>query len=308
MSLKMGTNMSYSVYLTNQFLKPVLPLLSPDWNVFGCWDAQTNNNDIIALGTTVWDSINAEYLSQFPNLKCICHLGIGTDNIDKNYLQKNHIKLIAQPQAGVHDTSELAFTLMLTLSRKIIPNNQYIRDNHWTENKPRFLGNHLYKKQLGLVGLGQIGTTIAKFATAFGMNVGYTTRNKKENAYTYYQDINNLAADSDFLVICCSGGVDTYHLINKSVLLNLGPNGYLINVARGSVVDETALIEALQEGVIAGAGLDVFEQEPVVPIELRSLDNVVLSPHMGSSTKENLNQMFQLQADQLNDYHNHITQ
>lgn len=300
--------MSYSVYITNQFLKPLLPLLSQDWNSTGCWNSDLNNQEVRALATTVWDPINADYLSQFPNLKIICHLGIGTDNIDKNYLKKHQITLLAQPNAGVHDTAELALTLMLSLARKIIPNDKYIRANQWVENKPRFLGNHLFEKQLGLVGFGQIGSTIAQFAAAFGMNIAYTTRNKLENNYTYYPDVTSLASASDFLIVCCSGGSETQHLINQSVLAHLGSNGYLINVARGSVVDQTALIDALNHGIIAGAGLDVYAEEPEVPIALRTHDNVVLSPHMGSSTQENLDSMFKLQADQLNDYLIHLSQ
>lgn len=293
-----------SVYLSNSFLKPVISLLKPDWRVVSGWEQHLDDKqqEISALATTVWDKVDAEYLSQFPDLKIICHLGLGTDNIDLNYVQQRNISLFSQPSSGVHDTAELALTLMLNLARKIRLNDIYTRNNDWVEKKPRFLGNHLKGKQLGLVGLGQIGSTIARFAQALEMNIAYTTRNKRDNSFDYYPDVVQLAKVSDVLVVCCSAGSDTRHLINKNVLECLGANGYLVNVARGSIVDQDALIDALNNKVIAGAGLDVFADEPEVPELLRSMDNVLLSPHMGSSTKENLESMFQLQAQQLNDY------
>lgn len=294
--------MNHYVYITNPFLKPMLPLLAPEWSVDLSWSSSIDKGRIRALATTVWDNINADYLSQFPNLNLICHLGIGTDNIDTTFLEKHNITLLSQLNAGVHDTAELAFALMLNLARKIIPNDKYTRANHWVENRPRFLGNHLNGKQLGLVGLGKIGSKIARFAEAFGMNIAYTTRTKLNSPFCFYPNATSLATVSDFLIICCSGGTQTHHLISQTVLTHLGANGYLINVSRGTVVDQNALIEALKNGTIAGAALDVYTHEPEIPLELRVLDNVILSPHMGSSTHENLDAMFQLQAQQLNQY------
>lgn len=296
--------MNNTVYLTNPFLKPLLPLLNSNWQHDASWlsEVKEHKPQISALATTVWDTIDASFLSRFPNLQLICHLGIGTDNLDHNYLQQNNISLLSQPDAGVHDTAELALTLMLTLTRKIILNDRYARANEWAEQKPKHLGNHLLGKQLGLIGFGKIGSRIAQFAQAFGMDIAYTCKTDKRNSFVYCADVFSLASISDYLVICCSSNAETYHLINKEVLKNLGEQGYLINVARGSVVDQNALIEALQQNLIAGAGLDVYAQEPHIPVELRTLDNTVLSPHMGSSTQENLNCMFQLQAQQLNHY------
>lgn len=293
-----------SVYVTNPMLKPMIPMLTQEWNVVKSWEDAYNAEEISALATTVWETIDETYLSQFPHLKIICHLGIGIDNIDLDYLTRHQITLKSQPQAGIHDTSELALTLMLSLARQIIPNHQYTQNNLWAEKKPRHLGNHLRYKQLGLVGLGQIGTRIAHFASAFEMEIAYTARTPRNTPYTYCADINKLAQISDFLIVCCSGGAQTQQLINHNVLQNLGPKGYLINVSRGSVVDQDALIDALEQGKIAGAGLDVYTHEPQVPERLRQLDNVVLSPHMGSSTHENLHLMYQLQAEQLNEYLN----
>lgn len=296
--------MNLTVYLTNQFISPIISLLLPQWNIVSGWKntPSIETQQVTALATTVWDKIDSHFLAQFSNLKLVCHLGIGTDNIDVTYLKQKNITLFSQPNAGIHDTAELALTLMLSLARKIIVNDRYTRANHWIENQPKNLGNHLLGKHLGLVGLGQIGSTIAKFSHALGMNIGYTARNKKDNSYTYYSDVNALASVSDFLIICCTANAESHHLIDKTVLEHLGTDGYLINVARGSIVDQNALIDALSKRIIAGAALDVYSNEPEVPLSLRTMDNVVLSPHMGSSTQENLQHMFQLQAQQLNCY------
>jgi hydroxypyruvate reductase len=299
-----GYQMKHSVFLTNQFTKAIIPLLHPQWHVIAGWEMNqiAEKHLCIAMASTVWDKMDTEYLTQFPNLKTICHLGIGTDNIDKAYLTGHDIKLLSQPNAGIHDTAELALSLMLSLARRIIPNHNYTRNNEWIEKKPRFTGNHLFGKRLGLVGLGKIGATIAGFAEAFKMNISYTARTPKDMPYTYFSNVKELAKNSDFLIICCASTSETYHLINAEVLENLGERGYLINVARGSIVDQDALIHALSHEKIAGAGLDVFSNEPEVPLALRTLNNVVLSPHMGSSTHENLEAMFQMQAYQLNTY------
>lgn len=299
--------MNQTVYLAHSFLKPLISLLASQWTIAEAWtdNSLTLKSQASALATTVWDKIDASYLSQFPNLQIICHLGIGTDNIDHHYLQEKDIILLSQPDAGVQDTAELALTLMLTLSRKIILNDNYARSNHWVENKSKHLGHHLKGKQLGLVGFGKIGSKIAQFSHALGMSIAYTSKTSKNNQYQYHDTVYSLAKVSDFLVICCSATADTYHLINKEVLETLGASGYLINVSRGSVVDQDALIDALQKHRIAGAGLDVYTEEPYIPLALRELSNTVLSPHMGSSTIENLEHMFQLQANQLNHYLTH---
>ncbi|WP_367606769.1 NAD(P)-dependent oxidoreductase [Legionella sp. W05-934-2] len=293
------------VYIANPFLKPLIPLLHQDWTIQCAWDTIGEDN-IVCMATSVWDKVDDEFLNQFPLLKMISHLGIGLDNIDLKAIQNKDIQLESQPQAGIHDTSELALALLLSLTRKLQLNDRYIRDNKWPAREPRCLGNNLYNKRLGLVGLGKIGKTIARFAQPFGMIINYTASSPKESDYHYFQDVNSLAKHSDYLVICCSGGEQTKHLINKEVLSLLGPQGYLINVSRGSVLDEQALIDALQKHTIAGAALDVFTNEPHVADELKQMENVLLSPHMGSSTHENLEAMFNLQACQLNNYLHHV--
>ena len=181
----------------------------------------------------------------------------------------------------IHETDPTAFA---AVARRIPQADRYVREGKWPGG-PMPLARKMSGARLGIVGLGRIGNAIAKRAEAFGMTIAYTSRNARpESPYRYLPSAEALAAEVDFLVVITPGGAGTRKLIDAKVLKALGKDGYLINVARGSVVDEAALIEALQNGTIAGAGLDVFENEPNVPAALIGLDNVVLTPHVGSAT------------------------
>jgi hydroxypyruvate reductase len=172
------------------------------------------------------------------------------------------------------------------VGRTIAQADQFVRAGQWP-NGPIALGRKVSGARLGIVGLGRIGKAIAQRASGFGMQIAYTARSEKsDSGYPYFATVAQLAAHVDFLVVITPGGAGTKHLINAEVLKALGPRGFLINVARGSVVDEHALIEALQSGAIAGAGLDVFANEPNVPEVLWGMSNVVLTPHMASATSE----------------------
>jgi lactate dehydrogenase-like 2-hydroxyacid dehydrogenase len=184
------------------------------------------------------------------------------------------------------DVADLAIALMLSIGRQVPQSDQFVRANRWVEG-----GFPLTRKvtgsKLGIVGIGRIGQAIAKRAAAFDMDISYTARSAKADIpYAYESDVVKLAAKVDFLIVITPGGAGTRHLINAQVLKALGPDGYLINVARGSVVDEAALIEALHNKTIAGAALDVYVDEPRVPEALRQLPNVVLTPHMASGTAQ----------------------
>ena len=173
---------------------------------------------------------------------------------------------------------------MLSVARRIPQADRYVREGRWPDGAFP-LARKMSGARIGIVGLGRIGQAIAQRAAAFGMGISYTARGeKKEMPHRYYPSAAALAAQVDFLVVITPGGAGTARMINRQVLDALGPQGYLVNVARGSVVDQQALIEALQSGRIAGAGLDVFEDEPQVPQALREMDNVVLTPHVGSGT------------------------
>src|SRR3954469_6453722 len=170
---------------------------------------------------------------------------------------------------------------MISVARKIPQADRYVREGQGEAKGAMPLARKMSGARLGIVGLGRIGSAIAKRAQGFGMAIAYTSRNQRNDVdYPYFPSAQELASHVDFLVCITPGGEGTRKMINAEVLAALGPRGYLINVARGTVVDEAALIEALQQGTIAGAGLDVFKDEPRVPQALRELDNVVLTPHM----------------------------
>jgi len=197
------------------------------------------------------------------------------------------------------DVADLAMSLLLATIRRIPQGDRYVREGKWLKGSMA-LTDTLRNRTLGMVGFGRIGKTIARRAAAFDLKIVYHTRTLQSGqSYLHYQRLVEMARDVDILMVIVPGGAATRHLFNAQVLEALGPSGYLINVARGSVVDEAALIKALEQGKIAGAGLDVFENEPKVPEALIKMDNVVLQPHVGSATHHTRNAMAQLVVDNL---------
>lgn len=230
--------------------------------------------------------IDAGYMALFPALQMISVCGVGYDGIDVAAAKKRGIMVTHTPDVLNDDVADLALGLLLAVARKIPAADKFTRNADWLDG-PFQLTRKLTGAKLGMVGMGRIGQAIAKRAAAFDMDIAYTSRNPRTDvSYRYVATPTALAAEVDFLVIITPGGAGTKNLINAEVLKALGPQGFLVNVARGSVVDQAALIEALQKKMIAGAGLDVFVDEPNVPAELRKLDNVVLTPHIASGTVE----------------------
>jgi len=212
--------------------------------------------------------------------------GVGYDGVDVGAAIEFGIPVAHTPDVLTDDVADLAMGLVLSVGRAIPQADQFVRAGRWPAG-PIALARKVSGARMGIVGLGRIGKAIAQRAKAFGMSIAYTARSEKpDSGFTFYPSTLELAAHVDFLVAITPGGTGTRHLINAQVLQALGPRGFLINVARGSVVDESALIEALQQGTIAGAGLDVFAHEPQVPEALWRLSNVVLTPHMASATTE----------------------
>jgi len=223
-------------------------------------------------------------MGQLPALEMISVFGVGYDRYDVAAARERSIPVTNTPDVLTDDVADMGIALMLALSRSIPQADQYVRDGKWMGG-PMPLARKVSGARLGIVGLGRIGSAIARRAAGFDMSIAYTSRNKVvESPYTYYPTPAALAAEVDFLMVITPGGAGTKGLINAEVLTALGAKGYLINVARGSVVDESALITALQNNVIAGAALDVFENEPHVPAALCAMSNVVLAPHVASAT------------------------
>jgi hydroxypyruvate reductase len=241
---------------------------------------------IRAIAASGESKVDAALIAQLPQLEIISVMGVGYDGIDVAAAKARGTVVTHTPNVLNDDVADLAIGLMLSAARQLPAADRYVRSGAWT-NGPMPLARKMSGARLGLVGMGRIGQAIAHRAAAFGMSIAYTARNPRPALlFRYMSSATALAAESDYLVVITPGGAGTRKLINAEVLAALGTKGILVNVARGSVVDEAALIDALERGVIGGAGLDVFESEPHVPERLRALPHVVLSPHIGSATAQ----------------------
>jgi lactate dehydrogenase-like 2-hydroxyacid dehydrogenase len=242
---------------------------------------------IRAIAASGESKVPAELIAKLPKLEIISVMGVGYDGVDVAAAKARGAVVTHTPNVLNDDVADLAIGLMLSAARQLPAADRHVRSGQWAASGPMPLARKMSGARLGLVGMGRIGQAIAHRAAAFGMSIAYTSRSPRAGvAHRYVANPVALAAESDFLVVITPGGAGTRGLINAEVLTALGTKGILVNVARGSVVDESALIDALERGVIGGAGLDVFENEPNVPERLRTLPHVVLAPHIGSATAQ----------------------
>ncbi len=256
-------------------------------------------HEVSGLISSVGSPVTRKLMEALPNLEIICRYGIGVDNIDLAAAAERAVAVTNTPGLVTNDTADVAMALLLGCARRTMEGDMYVRVGKWL-NGPMGLGVTLSGKTVGIVGLGRIGQAVARRALAFDMQVAYYGRREKpEFPYSYVPDLIKLAEQSDFMIITVAGGEPTRHLIDGAVLRALGPQGFLVNVSRGTVVDEAALVKALEDKTIAGAGLDVFENEPHVPEALMKMDNVVLLPHIGTATQETRSRMGQLVIENL---------
>jgi lactate dehydrogenase-like 2-hydroxyacid dehydrogenase len=246
-----------------------------------------------ALITSGLDGAPGALLDRMPNLEIITVNSVGYDLVDLKKALSRHIPVTHTPDVLTDDVADLAIGLMIMTSRRLGVADRFVRAGRWTREKFPVAGKVTGKK-LGILGLGRIGRAIAQRAEGFGMEILYTDRAKLNTNYRFLPDLISLAKESDFLMVATSAGPDARHMVNAAVLEALGPDGILINIARGSVVDEKALLAALEDNRIGGAGLDVFEHEPDVPPVLFRRDDVVLLPHIASSTRETRGEMGRL--------------
>lgn len=253
-----------------------------------------------ALAHTGPARVDAALMDALPKLEIIANFGVGVDQIDLDAAKARGITVTNTANALNDCVADCAIALVLNTLRKFPQADKYLRAGRWKSDGTYQLTTSLGGKTLGILGLGRIGEEIAARAQAFKMNIRYHNRNKKDVPYAYDPDPVTLAKHSDVLVAITPGGPETDKLVNAAVLDALGPQGYLVNVARGSVVDEVVLLEYLQKKKIAGAGLDVYEDEPNVPPAFFELDNVVLLPHMASATNETRTAMGNLQIENIN--------
>lgn len=238
-------------------------------------------------------------LQALPNLEIIALHGTGHAGLPIEYCRERGIQVTHTPDLLTEDVADVALALVLMTSRRLVEANRFLHQGSWPEAAfpPAFKPGG---RRAGIFGLGRIGMAVARRLEACGLKVGYGgPRPNVGVAYPYFKSLHDLAFWSDFLILTCTGGAATRHVVNASVLEQLGPEGTLINVARGSVVDEPALVHALRHGGIRAAGLDVYEREPMVPEELVHLPNVVLLPHVGASTRETRDGMIRLVVENL---------
>jgi lactate dehydrogenase-like 2-hydroxyacid dehydrogenase len=243
--------------------------------------------------------VSAATIAALPKLEIIASNGVGYDGIDVAAASARGVVVTNTPDVLNDCVADTTFGLILGVMRKLPQADRFVREGAWLKGG-QALTTSVHHKKLGIIGFGRIGKTIAKRAGGFDMEVAYHGRTKQPDvAFRYFDKLVDLADWCDVLVVITPGGAATRRLVNADVLKALGKNGYLVNVARGSVVDEAALLAALQNGTIAGAGLDVFEDEPRVPSAFFALENVALAPHVGSATVETRKAMGDLTVDNL---------
>jgi lactate dehydrogenase-like 2-hydroxyacid dehydrogenase len=259
-----------------------------------------------ALCPTVSDQITAEVLGDNPKLKLIANYGVGFSHIDIEACKRLGIAVTNTPDVLTDATAEIALLLILMAARRGGEAERHIRAGAWTGWRPtQFLGQEVTGARLGVIGFGRIGQAVAAKAKGIGMAILYHSHRRAapdiEASFdaTWCEGLDELLAQSDFVTLHCPGGAETRHLIDARRLALMKPSAFLINTARGEVIDEAALIAALQAGHIAGAGLDVYEEEPRVPPALTALENVVLLPHLGSATVKTRTAMGMRVADNL---------
>jgi hydroxypyruvate reductase len=251
---------------------------------------------IAAQGET---RVSEELMARLPSLQLVSVMGVGYDGVDVAAARRRGVVVTHTPDVLNDEVADTAIGLMLCASRQLPAADRFVRSGQWLQG-PMPLQRRMSGARLGIVGMGRIGKAIAHRAQAFGMTIAYTARSAKpELPHRFCASAAELAAISDFLVVITPGGAGTRKLIDAAVLEALGPKGILVNVARGSVVDEAALVDALQRGVVGGAALDVFEDEPRVPQALIDMPQVVLTPHIGSATRETRQAMCDLAVDNL---------
>lgn len=278
----------------NQILPNEMAELEKHFDVIHLWKEkdpetvlQERRNDIVAIASAYYMPVSKTLIEALPNLEIISQFAVGTDNIDLAAAKARGIAVTNTPDVLTDDTADIALSLLLALSRRICESDMFVRVDKWRLNSAMPLGRTLKGKTAGIVGMGRIGQAIAKRCEAFGLKIVYNGKRKKEGVtYRFEPDLQKMAEESDYLILSCPGGAETRHMVHAPILEALGPEGYLINVSRGSVVHEEDLVNALVEKKIAGAGLDVYAIEPNVPEPLIKMDNVVLLPHVGSATIE----------------------
>lgn len=299
--------MKHDVLMISNVYEPTFKTLESAYTLHHLWRAADRDAmlaglpEITAAVTSGGVGASGDLMARLPQLRIISCFGVGVDAIDLDFARQRGIKVTNTPDVLTDEVADLALGLMLATARRIVEADRYVRSGAWRRGAMH-LNTRMHGKRLGIVGMGRIGQAIAARAAAFNMQIAYHGPGAKPVPYRYEADCVALARSVDFLVAACPGGAATRGIISGAVIDALGPKGIFINIARGSVVDEPALVDALVSGRLGGAGLDVFADEPQVPEALLKLDHVVLQPHQASATHETRAAMGQLVIDNLAAY------
>lgn len=264
-----------------------------------------HGGEVEGMVTSARAGFDDALLSRLPKLRVISSFGVGLDTLDVPAAKKRGIPVGYTPDVLTDCVADIAFGLLLSIGRRIPEGDRFVRAGKWVQKPPVAfpLGRQVSRAKLGILGLGRIGQAVARRASGFDMQVRYSGRRPVEGVpYGFEPQLVELARWADFLVIATTGGPETRHMVDAEVLQALGRKGFLVNIARGTVIDEQALLKALQEKAIGGAALDVFEREPEVPEGFFALDNVVLLPHIASATVETRAAMGQRVLDNLSEF------
>lgn len=298
--------MKPEIVVVGPLLPSLMDTLDQEYVVHRLWDAPDRDALLAEAGPRVRAIATSGHLGAtpalmdaLPNLEIIGCFGVGVDAIDVPHAKARGVIVTNTPDVLTEDVADLAVGLLIAVARGIVAGDRYVRSGKWlTGGMP--LMRKVSAGTVGIAGLGRIGKAIAKRVEALGARIAYYGRRQYADVdYPFYSDLVSLARDCDYLILSTPGGADTRHLVNRQVIDALGPSGALINIGRGSLVDEPALVAALVEGRLGGAGLDVFEDEPRVPEALFALENVVLQPHVGSATVQTRQAMGDLVAANL---------
>ena len=301
--------MKHEIVLVAKEFQPTQERLEAEFTVHKLYEATDRDAflkrhapSVRALVTYTGWGADAKLMDALPKLALISHFGVGYDSIDVGAAKQRNVMVTNTPEVLNDCVADTAMSLVLNVMRQFPQSENWLRSGKWHAVIGYPLTVSLSGKTLGILGLGRIGEAIAKRAQAFGMKIAYHNRNKKDLPYAYYADAASLAKNCTVLLIATPGGAETKNLVNAKVLDALGPQGFLVNIARGSVIDEPVLIKYLQGKKIAGAGLDVFVNEPQAPPELFALENAVIYPHVGSATVETRTAMGNVQLENLRLY------
>lgn len=298
--------MKHDVLMTGPMYPPTIAELEQTYTVHKLWTAPDKDSlvasvaeRITAIASSNSARTDAALLAKLPKLKTIAHFGVGYDSVDVDAAKKRGVAVTNTPDVLTEEVADLTIGLLLATIRRIPQGDRYVREGKWLKGAMA-LTDSLQGKTVGIIGAGRIGRAIARRLLAFNVKLAYQGPNRKNDlGWPYHADPVALAKDVDVVIAACPGGEATRGLVSRAVIDAIGPQGYFVNISRGSVVDEPALLEALQQNRIAGAGLDVFADEPRVPEGFLALDNVVLQPHVASATHPTRKAMGQLVIDNL---------